>query len=494
MENWKDMLSKLSGKTPTKTMTPAIRKAVLSAVTATALSLGAGSVDAEASSKKSLTTMYYVYLNKEYMGRVSDKNIVEEELQSKLSEAQQKYGTYDITFGDVTYVPEKVLSHNPKVDNEAVLSQIESELEVQADSVAITLEGETVAYLENQQAAEEVIKKLKLKYVSEQDLQLVEANKADSNKSLPPLAENQSRIYDVKLSKNVSFLEKKISPDEILTVDQVIELLLKGTLEEEIYKVQEGDVLGTIANSHNLKIAQLLELNPGLNEDSVLKIGQEINVTMYKPYIAVIVEKEVNQKEQIPFKKEVVTDNTMFKGDTKVKQQGKNGVKSVTYVISEQNGKVIKKETVKSEELQAPVTHIVISGTKVVPSRGVGSFIWPAQGGYISSHVGYRWGQMHKGIDIARPSGYTIKAADNGVVVFSGWDGSFGNKVVIDHQNGFRTIYAHLASLNVRSGQTVPRGANLGQMGRTGNSTGVHLHFEMYLNGKLVNPTQYVKR
>ena len=108
-----------------------------------------------------------------------------------------------------------------------------------------------------------------------------------------------------------------------------------------------------------------------------------------------------------------------------------------------------------------------------------------------------KWGcvgaQLHRGIDIARPSSRTILAADNGVVVSAGWDGAYGNKVVIDHNNGYKTLYAHLSSINVKVGQTVPQGANLGVMGSTGRSTGVHLHFEVTKNGSLVNPLSVLK-
>ncbi len=102
-----------------------------------------------------------------------------------------------------------------------------------------------------------------------------------------------------------------------------------------------------------------------------------------------------------------------------------------------------------------------------------------------------RWGRYHKGIDIARPWDYTIKAADNGVVVSAGWAGSYGNRIIIDHQNGMRTLYAHLSQINVSVGQTVAAGQKIGVMGSTGNSTGVHLHFEVYKNGVLQNPLSY---
>src|SRR5690606_38213753 len=206
----------------------------------------------------------------------------------------------------------------------------------------------------------------------------------------------------------------------------------------------------------------------------------------------VITEKEVFKKETIPYKTQVKNDSSVFKGTTKVQRNGQEGLKEVTYKISLANGTQIKKEALEEKIIKEPVDKIVIKGTKVIPSRGTGSFIWPTYGGYISSYQGMRWGQFHKGIDIARPYNRTIKAADNGVVVFAGWDGGYGKKISIDHRNGFRTVYAHLATISVRVGQTVQKGQKIGVMGSTGNSTGVHLHFEIYKNGILQNPMKYL--
>ena len=126
-------------------------------------------------------------------------------------------------------------------------------------------------------------------------------------------------------------------------------------------------------------------------------------------------------------------------------------------------------------------------------SRGSGSFQWPANGGYISSKMGKRWGSYHRGIDIARPSSRTIKASDNGVVTFAGWQGSYGNKVVITIKMDMKHVYAHLSSINVKVGQTVPQGTKIGVMGSTGRSTGIHLHFEVSKNGSLINPMSVLK-
>lgn len=117
-----------------------------------------------------------------------------------------------------------------------------------------------------------------------------------------------------------------------------------------------------------------------------------------------------------------------------------------------------------------------------------GLFIWPTIGGVVTSYQGPRWGSFHKGIDIAAPSDYTIIAAKSGKVSFAGWMNGYGNTVKIEHSNGYSTRYSHLSSIDVSVGQTVSQGAKIGMMGSTGHSTGIHLDFEVYQNGKLLNP------
>ena len=114
-----------------------------------------------------------------------------------------------------------------------------------------------------------------------------------------------------------------------------------------------------------------------------------------------------------------------------------------------------------------------------------GTFVWPASGS-ISQY--FAW--YHKGIDIANRASPDILAADSGKVVVAGWpDGyGYGNRVIIDHGNGYRTLYGHLSRIYVVPGQTVSRGSAIGKMGSTGRSTGIHLHFEVIKNGVYINP------
>lgn len=117
---------------------------------------------------------------------------------------------------------------------------------------------------------------------------------------------------------------------------------------------------------------------------------------------------------------------------------------------------------------------------------GSGAFIWPA-GNHVLS--GNDFWDGHLAIDIAAGEGAPIYAADSGVVVFAGWStGGYGNMVMIDHGNGYQTVYGHLSSVKVGCGQSVSAGSIIGFSGSTGNSTGAHLHFEVRYQGGFVSP------
>jgi murein DD-endopeptidase MepM/ murein hydrolase activator NlpD len=129
------------------------------------------------------------------------------------------------------------------------------------------------------------------------------------------------------------------------------------------------------------------------------------------------------------------------------------------------------------------------------PNEAVGSghFIWPAQGPVVSG-FGMRWHpilggyRMHTGIDIGASYGAPIVASDDGIVLYVGWYGGYGNTVILDHGSGLSTLYAHCSAILVTQGQQVARGQAIARVGATGYATGPHLHFEIRVNGVPVNP------
>ncbi len=136
-----------------------------------------------------------------------------------------------------------------------------------------------------------------------------------------------------------------------------------------------------------------------------------------------------------------------------------------------------------------PRTVVAFSGT--VPAdatKGTGAFGWPASGTIFQ---GYWSG--HQAIDVAAWVGAPVIAADSGHVIFSGWDNTgYGYTVVIDHGNGFQTVYAHLDAYYVNAGDNVAKGQPIADMGSTGNSTGPHLHFEVRQSTVLRNPVGFL--
>ena len=140
------------------------------------------------------------------------------------------------------------------------------------------------------------------------------------------------------------------------------------------------------------------------------------------------------------------------------------------------------------------------SSTSTSTVRASGSMVWPCPSyNYIRSNYGYRThpitgkvSSFHKGIDIAASSGNPVLAAASGTVVKSYMSSSYGNYIVISHGGGLMTAYAHLSRRLVSVGDTVSAGQQIGKVGSTGNSTGPHLHFEVYVNGSTVNPMNYV--
>lgn len=220
--------------------------------------------------------------------------------------------------------------------------------------------------------------------------------------------------------------------------------------------------------------------------------------------------KTVTRYETIKYETIKRNTSTLYKGTKKTLQKGKNGKMLVTELVTYIGSKKTYTATVSEKVVTQPVNEIVQIGTRTSYYGGSYSaykeFIWPTRGAYrVSSHYGYRSASIsgwsyHGGIDIVLGSGSSagipVVASASGTVVTanSGWRG-YGHTVVIDHGGGIQTRYAHMypGSITVRVGQKVYQGQQIGRIGSTGNSTGPHLHFEVLVNGRKVNPYPYIK-
>lgn len=290
--------------------------------------------------------------------------------------------------------------------------------------------------------------------------------------------------------------------ESIQPYTEVEQLLTSEVSAEQTHVTQAGETLGEIAYAGGITVEQLQLRNPqfeGRSDEYKPGAGEELLIKRAQPYLQVYVAYRDSEIESIPFETVEEEDSNAPLGSETVTVRGQEGQQRVyydyVYIDGEAEPKVRLDEL--TEILEEPVTQVVQVGTMVVEidpgmvSGGAfGSYSWPVPGASYSSR-GFM-GSAHRGLDINAPTGTPIYASNAGVVVFSGWQWSFGYHVIIEHPDGRQTLYAHCVELYVSQGQGVGGGQLIAAVGSTGNSTGPHCHFEVIEGGVRVNPYQFV--
>lgn len=440
-----------------------------------------------AKEEQPLQKIHHVYVNDEYVASVSQPQMVNDLIAQKEQQALAQYENYNIDMQQpVDIVTEKV--SEATINDERAMTAIDEALVVEAEALAIEVNGQVVTYVQNKEAYDAVIRQIYLQHVTEQQLTQFEQLTGVA----PKPAHNESLLTNIRLNEQVSIYNTKVEPADIKAVDNAVRALTEATLQTVSYTVNTGDSIQTIAAAHNVTPTQLVEQNAGLTEDSVLTVGQQLAIEQLKPQLSVYTVFSEQVDVVVPFETIVKNDDAVLKGVTKHAQKGVNGTIDRTYEVRKVNGEVIGKSITAEQTSRTAQHDITLNGTKDTIGYGTANFLWPAVDGIITSKVGARWGRQHQGIDIARPLHDNILSADGGVVVIAQNHSTYGNYIKIDHQNGYETIYAHLSAFKVNVGDKVGRGQIIGTMGSTGRSTGKHLHFEVYKNGNIQNPLNYV--
>jgi murein DD-endopeptidase MepM/ murein hydrolase activator NlpD len=310
-------------------------------------------------------------------------------------------------------------------------------------------------------------------------------------------------IEDVYIQNDLIIKEANISiKDQIfLNSESLSKYLLFGTLEEQQkYTVKLGDTIESVSYNNKLSVGEFLIANEQFNSaDNLLYEGQEVTLGIIKPAFKVVEESHAVTEEEVRYETIYEDDESLIIGTEYVKQEGSNGLIRATRKMKTVNGDVIEAVPVEEVNIIPVVNKIVVRGKKYVPNVGTGNWYWPTATPYmISSPYGWRWGKMHKGLDITGTGrGSPIYAADNGVVTKASYNGTNGYYIYIDHNNGYLSEYAHMDSLKVKEGQVVEAGQIIGTMGDTGFSTGVHLHFGIWwgnpANGTAFNPLNFYR-
>lgn len=303
------------------------------------------------------------------------------------------------------------------------------------------------------------------------------------------------KTMDLQFDKTVTIDYEYTASDTPNDIDTMMETLSANAEEAVSYIVVSGDTYSEIADRNGMRLSELMEMNPQANLDKLM-VGDVLNIKTAVPFLSVKSVETQTYNETIESPVEYVDDASMYEGDTKTTKEGTPGTAKVTAEISFLNGKEISREVLETETVTQPTATIIANGTAPRPKTASwGKYIWPVSG-TVTSAAGNRqiFGSTsyHAGLDIAAPYGTTVKASDGGMVTFAGWNGDYGNLVIITHDNGTKTYYAHNSSLLVSSGERVYQGQAIAKVGSTGRSTGNHSHFEVRVNGASRNPYQYL--
>ncbi len=328
---------------------------------------------------------------------------------------------------------------------------------------------------------------------------------ADNDAALTAMLDSIKAPFVTENTVSAEFVEPVVVTREYTATSALREIsdmrsvLTSNSLERVDYFVKAGDTFSAIANNYGMTIAQLQELNPGVDINN-LWVDQVLTISQAVPYLSVRTVDNVTYDGPVAFAVEEVPDDSIYQGFSKVLVPGVEGWATYNADVSYLNG-AEQERIINSTQVHAePITQVVAVGTKPRPkTMATGQFQWPLYG-RINSTYGSRYifgsYSFHTGLDIAGSYGAAITAADGGRVTFSGtgtgsyW--SYGNYVVIDHENGLQTIYAHCSSLKVKTGDRVYKGQVIAGVGATGRATGNHCHFQVKLNGTTVNPYNYL--
>ena len=285
----------------------------------------------------------------------------------------------------------------------------------------------------------------------------------------------------------------------IIDTDWLISQLTSVKKGAGYYIVEEDDTHESISSKLGLTKAQLELMNPDFSETE-LRPGNRIKSREEVPFLSVNITVVENYDTFVDYETEYYNDSSLYTGVSRVTTEGVQGVNNVTANVTYVNSFETSRVVTSSRVTSLPVTERIAQGTKPTPESlysdadaDYGKYIWPVDGGELSELTHWDGGYGgHVGLDIVAYYGAAIFAGASGTVTHAGWLGDFGNCVIIDHGNGYTTLYAHNSAIYVVPGQQVTQGEFIAAMGATGWVTGTHLHFEVKHGLTSLNPLDYL--
>jgi len=434
---------------------------------------------------------YQVYLDGESLGIVNDKAKLEKYIDDRGEHLKRKYKV-DKVYGPSTLEIKKNITFSDKINTEEEIYNKINELKpFTIKGYQFNIENEfsdQIVYVIDSKIFEEAVENTIETFVGKNTYNLY---KNDGQLKIETVGNVVENVY---LEDNITFKETNIPTDEKIYLDksELAQFLLFGTTDsQQKYKVMVGDTIETVAFNNKISIEEFLISNPEFNSKSNLLFpGQEVMIGIPDPRIRVVVEEHMVRDVVSEYKPEIRYDEDRIIGDDEIVRKGENGLTRVTQKTKTINGVIVYVDPISNEELKPAISQIIVKGKKNPPHIGNSySWTWPTASGYvITTNYGYRTNpfsnkrELHQALDIALGYGANIYTANNGVVTKIGYEaGGYGNYIVVNHNNGYYTLYAHLSRALVSVGQVVPSGYLIAYMGSTGASTGPHLHFELWV-------------
>lgn len=412
---------------------------------------------------------YSIEVDDNILAVVRNENDFTDALEEIKKQASLLYGQEAILDKEPIFVRTKAKNDEITKYGEMIKS-IKAQFDIKLKATAIKIDGEEVIVVKDEETAFRILDSIKNPFVGEREFE-----------------------YDyVGFVEKVEIVKTAVDFGDIMEEEDALRLIAMGTSEEKIHKMEKGENTWTLALKYNLKMDDIMRANPGIDSER-LQIGQEISLIVPKPLISIETKEYIELVEGIQFETEYEETDVLYKGDKKIIAHGEEGKREIKGYLIKQNGIEVDREIIEEKILSEPKTRIIAEGTKARPATMATGFFANPTRGRLTSPFGTRWGKKHTGIDIAAPRGTPIYAADAGKVSFSGSKGSYGNLIIIDHENGYQTYYAHNSRNLVKQGQRVYKGQKIAEMGSTGRSTGSHLHFEIRKNDTPINPQSFVR-
>lgn len=448
--------------------------------------------------RSSHTVSYFVVqIGGKEIGTLDNEQQLQDLMERKKAQFKTKYPNANIQIKDVGITMTAAKAFKAVTNAEETLQKLDQQLEVESTGVKLIVDGKVLGILPTEADVSKVLEQLKDQYTPEtMAIEALSAKttktggaKADADSKKATKASSEVKVESVEFGEKIDQSKAVVSPDKIVDANTMLAQIQQGMEAVIQYEVREGDTISSIAKRFSISQKDIFKSNPDVKERS-MQIGTILNIKATKAPLTVRTVEKLS--EEIITAPQVITrkSENMKAGTSKVIDEGSTGLKVMHYRITKDNGEVVGEEWLGQNVITPSKPKIVVQGTKIM-GQGTGDFAWPVSGASITSSYGKRWGRMHQGTDIVS-SNRTIMAADEGIISFAGTKSGYGNVIIINHQNGYETLYGHLSKIDVKEGQVVEKGGAIGVMGNTGRSTGTHLHFEIHNNGTVENPMKYL--